>query len=189
LCRNVEQVEHSLALLVPLGADVLLVADGISRAELRLLSIPPGVRCWQIPKKDPGERGDLLLAKACGEWILWLEDDEDPETEFLGELGDLVKTHDVTHYLVPVRPYAPASGDGDYRRIPSFQARLFRNDPPLLQFPGLPGRAVEVAGPTHLLSHGVRRREPSRVKVNGEELAEVSPEKEGSQSDRRNAWR
>jgi hypothetical protein len=136
-----------LELLRPLALEVIVALDDRAGADAPgLASVADDV--FLFPYREPGDSLQPWLHAQCGgQWILNLDDDEVPGTEFLARLPELL-TADVTHWWFPrrwlVRDGATFLDQAPW--TPDYQLRLYRNDPATLRFSDEFHRPLVVSG-------------------------------------------
>jgi predicted O-methyltransferase YrrM len=137
---------------------------------------------------EPIGTSEVALAwlndQCSGDWILRLDDDEQPSARFVEALPHLMRDRNYTHYWLPRRWVI---GDERSRWIaehpwwPDWQVRFFRNIPSLVRFPGQLHTDYEVQGAGGYFSEGsiyhyalVERNEQAR-REKVEQYERISP--------------
>ena len=152
------QVAAMLALLRPVVDEIVVAIDDRCSEDLDAALAPVADKLLRYPYADPVDRPlPWLHAQCSGAWVLTIDDDEVPSEGLLAALGDLARTRDCTHYLIPRRWLYPGDDrylDGPPWR-PDYQMRLVQNDRRLLDFPTTTHQPIAVLGPGRLLEHPI----------------------------------
>lgn len=128
LTRNEEKIlPRALASIAGL-ADQVVVADTGSTDRTREVAAEQGAQVFRIAWDDDFSAGrNAALDRATGEWVLWLNPDEElfrPSRDFL---SDALERYDAFAYGVQVQELKAPGQDGG--PMAAGQLRLFRNRP------------------------------------------------------------
>jgi hypothetical protein len=111
-------------------------------------------RVVRLPFALPVERALAWLHGQCsGDWILRIDSDEIPSAALAERLAELTRTREVMQYWIPRRWLFPDRRMylAEWPWVPDYQARLVRNEPSLLRFPGKVHSSVVCVGPARYL--------------------------------------
>jgi hypothetical protein len=149
-----DHVPALLGLIRPAADEVIVALDDRAGPEAEAALAAAADLVVRYPYAEPVERPRAWLhARARGDWVLTIDDDELPGRRLLDALPELARARDVTHYWLPRRwlwPTADRWLDARPWR-PDYQLRLAVNDPRVLSFPGQMHVPVAAIGPGRYL--------------------------------------
>ena len=130
ITRNAEQpIKRALASVATLAAEVVVVDTGSSDATVAVATAL-GAKVSVIPWHDDfGAAQNQAMAQATGDWVLWLNPDEELLPQGQEQISALLSRPDAMAYVVRVQDMMKA--DQPDRVTETLDLRLFRRHPAL----------------------------------------------------------